>query len=110
MHQETVNKGIALKEIGNLKRHDVAVIAGQKGKYCIIFSLSFMAMNDSYSELHKEFTEEVYLSTGTQPTKPHWFRSIEQAFQLLEDFNLLQKFTVELVRTAFEAPTETPLP
>ena len=110
MHQEIVNKGIALKDIGSLKLHDVAIIAGQKGKYCIIFSLSFMAMNDSYSELHEEFTEEIFLSTGTQPTKPRWFRSIEQAFQLLEDFNLLQKFTVELVRTTFEAPAETPLP
>lgn len=109
MHQDIVNKGIALKDIGSLKLHDVAIIAGQKGKYCIIFSLSFMAMNDSYSELHEEFTEEVFLSTGTQPTKPRWFRSIEQAFQLLEDANLLKKFTVELSRAVFSEPPKTSL-
>lgn len=106
MHQEIVNKGIALKDIGSLKLHNVATITGQKGKYCIVFSLSYEAMNNSYPTLTEAFTDSVVLAIGT---KLRWFRSIEQAFQLLDDANLLKKFTVELTRSVFSEPPEIPL-
>lgn len=106
MPQELVNKGITLKDVHVLKLHDVATITGQKGKYCIVFSLSYEAMHNSYPTLTEAFTDSVVLATGT---KLRWFRSIEQAFQLLEDFNLLQKFTVELRRAVFSEPPKASL-
>ena len=106
MHQDIVNKGIALKDIHVLKLHDIATITGQKGKYCIVFSLSYEAMNNAYSTVPEIFTDSVVLATGT---KLRWFRSIEQAFQLLEDFNLLQKFTIELRRAVFSEPPKASL-
>ena len=106
MYQETVNKGIALKNVQALKLHDTATITGQKGKYCIIFSLSYEAMNNAYSTVPEIFTDSVVLAIGT---KLRWFRNIEQAFQLLEDANLLKKFTVELTRSVFSEPPEISL-
>lgn len=105
MYQEPVNKGIALKNVHTLKLHDIATITGQKGKYCIIFSLSYEAMNNAYYTVPEIFTDSVALAVGT---KLRWFRSIEQAFQLLDDANLLKKFTVELTRSVFSEPPEIP--
>lgn len=105
MPQELVNKGITLKDVHVLKLHDIATITGQKGKYVIVFSLSYEAMNNAYSMVPEIFTDSVVLAVRT---KLRWFRSIEQAFQLLDDANLLKKFTVELTRSVFSEPPEIP--
>lgn len=79
-----------LKEQG----YDEATIYGSNKKYCIVFDFSFMNQNRVVLDQKPLYPRLM----ATASNAPKYFRSIEQAFQYLEQHNLYPRMDVNLSR------------
>lgn len=104
MYQEVISARVQLKDVEKLELHNIAAITGRDKKYCVIFRLSEYAQNESWQYPNREeVSAPTFLTHRTRLSEVRVFRTIEQAIQVLEDANLLKKFTIEVALGNWES-------